>query len=141
MYPRRRSRACPPPAPPPATPPCFPAKAQVRLADGKFARLDALKAGDTILAVSEDGTLTSGALSTLSIDETCALLIDQGFSMCVPNVRRFQYTGDVFGDPLEFGDRGGSFLPWTDARATIAEVDSGVSRPSLPNTVSSLTMD
>ena len=62
----------PSPAPPPATPPCFPAKAQVRLADGKFARLDALKAGDTILAVSEDGTLTSGALSTLSIADANA---------------------------------------------------------------------
>ena len=71
------------------------------------ARTASIAAGAAALAAHECGTLAdmheqqySRALSTLSIDETCALLIDQGFSMCVPNVRRFQYTGDVFGDPI-----------------------------------------
>ena len=40
------------------------------------------------------------ALSSLSIDETCALLIAEGFSSCVARARSFAYSGDVIADPI-----------------------------------------
>ena len=40
------------------------------------------------------------ALSSLSIDETCALLIAEGFSSCVAQARSFAYSGDVIADPI-----------------------------------------
>ena len=47
--------------------PCFPSEALVTMADGTPRRLDALRAGDAIVAARADGTLTTDAVSTLSL--------------------------------------------------------------------------
>jgi hypothetical protein len=77
----------PPPSPPPPSPspppvaesqtpivdadaggnPCFPSEALVTMADGTPHRLDALRAGDAIVAARADGTLTTDTVSTLSL--------------------------------------------------------------------------
>jgi hypothetical protein len=51
-------------APPPE---CFPSEALVTMADGTPRRLDALRAGDSIVAARADGTLTTDTVSTLSL--------------------------------------------------------------------------
>ena len=61
------------PSPPPAPPPCFPSNAAVTLADGTPTRMDALKLGDEIVALTADGQRTTGALSVLSLADTTAL--------------------------------------------------------------------
>ena len=47
--------------------PCFPSEALVTMADGTPRRLDALRAGDAIVAARADGTLTTDTVSTLSL--------------------------------------------------------------------------
>jgi hypothetical protein len=47
--------------------PCFPSSATVTMADGTTSRIDALKAGDAIIATTIDGTLTTDTVSPLSI--------------------------------------------------------------------------
>ena len=47
--------------------PCFPSEALVTMADGTPRRLDALRAGDAIVASRADGTLTTDTVSTLSL--------------------------------------------------------------------------
>ena len=68
--------APPPPSPPPPSPPpprggggdpCFPSEALVTMVDGSPRRLDALRAGDTIVAARADGTLTNDIVSHLSL--------------------------------------------------------------------------
>jgi hypothetical protein len=49
--------------------PCFPSKSMVTKADGTTSRLDALKEGDSIVATTADGTLTTDTVSLLSIAE------------------------------------------------------------------------
>ena len=64
-----------PPSPPPPSPPpppafadaCFPSSALVTKADGATSRVDELKEGDVIVAVSADGDLTTDVVSLLSI--------------------------------------------------------------------------
>jgi len=62
-----------PPSPPPPPPaaakadPCFPSDALVTMVDGTPRRLDALRAGDTIVAARADGTLTNDIVSHLSL--------------------------------------------------------------------------
>ena len=56
---------CPPL--PPAANPCFPSDALVTMVDGSSRRLDALRAGDTIVAARADGTLTNDIVSHLSL--------------------------------------------------------------------------
>ena len=46
---------------------CFPSDAQVTMVDGTPRRLDALRAGDTIVAARADGTLTNDIVSHLSL--------------------------------------------------------------------------
>ena len=82
----------PPPSPPPSPPspppaaaggggapggggatavdPCFPSDALVTMVDGTPRRLDALRAGDTIVAARADGTLTNDLVSHLSLADT-----------------------------------------------------------------------
>ena len=62
------------PPPPPGVAPssvaelvCFPSEALVTMADGTPRRLDALRAGDAIVAASADGTLTTDTVSILSL--------------------------------------------------------------------------
>ena len=56
------------PSPPPAPElVCFPSEALVTMADGTPRRLDALRAGDAIVAASADGTLTTDTVSILSL--------------------------------------------------------------------------
>ena len=62
----------PPSTPPPSTPPegedpCFPSMAMVTKADGTLARVDSLKEGDAVAAVSSEGDLTMDTISLLSI--------------------------------------------------------------------------
>jgi len=52
--------------------PCFPSEALVTMADGTPRRLDALRAGDSIVAARADGTLTTDTVSTLSLADTDA---------------------------------------------------------------------
>ncbi len=47
--------------------PCFPSDAQVTMVDGTPRRLDALRAGDTIVAARADGSLTNDIISHLSL--------------------------------------------------------------------------
>ena len=47
--------------------PCFPSEALIPMADGTPRRLDALRAGDSIVAARADGTLTTDTVSTLSL--------------------------------------------------------------------------
>jgi hypothetical protein len=47
--------------------PCFPSEALVTMADGTTRRLDALRAGDAIVASRADGTLTTDTVSRLSL--------------------------------------------------------------------------
>ena len=47
--------------------PCFPSEALITMADGTPRRLDALRAGDAIVAARADGTLTTDTVSTLSL--------------------------------------------------------------------------
>ena len=47
--------------------PCFPSEALITMADGTPRRLDALRAGDSIVAARADGTLTTDTVSTLSL--------------------------------------------------------------------------
>jgi hypothetical protein len=47
--------------------PCFPSEALVTIADGTPRRLDALRAGDAIVAARADGTLTTDTVSLLSL--------------------------------------------------------------------------
>ena len=49
------------------TPPCFPSDALVTMVDGTPRRLDALRAGDTIVAARADGSLTNDIVSHLSL--------------------------------------------------------------------------
>jgi len=49
--------------------PCFPSSSMVTMADGTASRVDALKEGDTIVATTADGTLTTDTVSLLSIAE------------------------------------------------------------------------
>eukprot|EP00900_Chrysochromulina_parva_P027977 jgi/Chrpa1/9813/Chrysochromulina_OHIO_Genome00017588-RA len=62
-----------PPSPPPPPPaakaadPCFPSDALVTMVDGTSRRLDALRAGDTIVAARADGALTNDIVSPLSL--------------------------------------------------------------------------
>ena len=58
-----------PPPPPPAAKadPCFPSEALVTMVDGSPRRLDALRAGDTIVAARADGSLTNDIVSHLSL--------------------------------------------------------------------------
>ena len=58
-----------PPPPPPAAKadPCFPSEALVTMVDGSPRRLDALRAGDTIVAARADGTLANDIVSHLSL--------------------------------------------------------------------------
>jgi len=62
-----------PPSPPPPPPaaakadPCFPSDALVTMVDGTTRRLDALRAGDTIVAARADGSLTNDIVSHLSL--------------------------------------------------------------------------
>ena len=60
-----------PPSPPPAADaganPCFPSDALVTMVDGTPRRLDALRAGDTIVAARADGSLTNDIVSHLSL--------------------------------------------------------------------------
>ena len=63
-----------PPSPPPPPPaaaaaanPCFPSDALVTMVDGTPRRLDALRAGDTIVAARADGSLTNDIVSHLSL--------------------------------------------------------------------------
>lgn len=49
--------------------PCFPSHSLVTMADGKMARVGALKEGDAIVAVTMDGTLTTDSVTLLSISE------------------------------------------------------------------------
>jgi hypothetical protein len=58
-----------PPPPPPAAKadPCFPSDALVTMVDGTPRRLDALRAGDTIVAARADGALTNDIVSHLSL--------------------------------------------------------------------------
>ena len=60
------------PSPPPAPPPCFPSNAAVTLANGQSTRMDALKLGDEIVAVTADGERTTGALSVISLADHTA---------------------------------------------------------------------
>ena len=46
---------------------CFPSEALVTMADGTPRRLDELRAGDSIVAASAHGTLTTDTVSTLSL--------------------------------------------------------------------------
>ena len=68
----------PPAAPPPPTEassdnPCFPSTAKVAMADGSLRRVDALKAGDQILAVNRaDGARTTDIVSALSLADPAA---------------------------------------------------------------------
>jgi hypothetical protein len=62
----------PPPSPPESPPPpeedpCFPSDAIVTKADGTPSRIDALKEGDTIVAATAEGTLTTDTVSFISI--------------------------------------------------------------------------
>ena len=70
-----------PPPPPPAAKadPCFPSEALVTMVDGSPRRLDALRAGDTIVAARADGTLTNDIVSHLSLADADA----QGTSFVV----------------------------------------------------------
>ena len=62
-----------PPSPPPppsadaGANPCFPSDALVTMVDGTPRRLDALRAGDTIVAARADGSLTNDIVSHLSL--------------------------------------------------------------------------
>ena len=47
--------------------PCFPSEALITMADGTPRRLDELRAGDSIVAASAHGTLTTDTVSTLSL--------------------------------------------------------------------------
>ena len=47
--------------------PCFPSEALITMADGTPRRLDALRAGDSIVAARADGTLTTDTVSPLSL--------------------------------------------------------------------------
>ena len=58
---------------------CFPSDAQVTMVDGMPRRLDALRAGDTIVAARADGTLTNDIVSHLSLADADA----QGTSFVV----------------------------------------------------------
>jgi len=58
---------------------CFPSDAQVTMVDGTPRRLDALRAGDTIVAARADGTLTNDIVSHLSLADADA----QGTSFVV----------------------------------------------------------
>jgi hypothetical protein len=58
---------------------CFPSDAQVSMVDGTPRRLDALRAGDTIVAARADGTLTNDIVSHLSLADADA----QGTSFVV----------------------------------------------------------
>ena len=51
---------------------CFPSDAQVTMVDGTPRRLDALRAGDTIVAARADGTLTNDIVSHLSLADADA---------------------------------------------------------------------
>ena len=59
--------------------PCFPSDALVTMVDGTPRRLDALRAGDTIVAARADGTLTNDIVSHLSLADADA----QGTSFVV----------------------------------------------------------
>jgi hypothetical protein len=48
---------------------CFPSSATVTLPDGTTSRVDSLRAGDTIVAATSDGTLITDKVSSLSIAE------------------------------------------------------------------------
>ena len=56
-----------PPLPPAEENPCFPSDALVTMVDGTPRRLDALRAGDTIVAARADGSLTNDIVSHLSL--------------------------------------------------------------------------
>ncbi len=58
---------CTPASPPAAVNPCFPSSSIATKADGKPSRVDALKAGDQIVAATADGALTLDTVSLLSI--------------------------------------------------------------------------
>jgi hypothetical protein len=49
--------------------PCFPSNAIVTKADGSLARIDSLKEGDSLLAMTTDGKLMTDSVSLLSIAE------------------------------------------------------------------------
>ena len=77
-YSRLTCTAAPPPSPPPSSPPsapppdaddnpCFPSSATVVKSDGTASRIDALKEGDTIVAATVEGRLTTDTVSLLSI--------------------------------------------------------------------------
>ena len=53
----------------PSDDPCFPSDALVTTADGSPKRIDALRAGDAIVAATADGRLTTDTVSLLSIAE------------------------------------------------------------------------
>ena len=80
-------KTCLPPPPPPAAAggggataaPCFPSDALVTMVDGTPRRLDALRAGDTIVAARADGSLTNDIVSHLSLADADA----QGTSFVV----------------------------------------------------------
>jgi len=52
---------------PPADEPCFPSSSTVTLANGTPTRMDALKEGDMVVAVTASGALTTDSVSFLSI--------------------------------------------------------------------------
>ena len=66
-YPNLVATCTPLPPPPPKADPCFPSEALVTMVDGSPRRLDALRAGDTIVAARADGTLTNDIVSHLSL--------------------------------------------------------------------------
>ena len=57
----------PSPAPSACVAACFPSSALVTMADGTLTRLDALKQGDMIVAITAEGILTTDIVSLLSI--------------------------------------------------------------------------
>ena len=56
--------------------PCFPGSAKVTLASGKVSTVDTLKEGDSIVAATADGSLTTDTVSFLSLAKPSASVAD-----------------------------------------------------------------